>query len=321
MRARILEVARKLGYTPHASARSLALNRTENIGFLIHKRQSLSPHSFYGEIMAGAEAAAAEAGYHLLFATTESASPPEMLNTRKIDGLILAGCDFDVRFVRRLQRMGVPLVLVDNHLELLEVDSVVIDNRGGTYAAAAHLISLGHRDLAFVAETFTNLSFAERLEGFRRALEAHGIAVREEWLVTGEPEGDEPVGTTYYGWKAMRKILAMDEIPTAVVAANDSAAVGAMRAIKEAGLRVPDDIAIVGFDDAPWAAHLDPPLTTVHVNRHEMGRVAAMRLLELLEGRGGPPMEIKLAATLVVRGSCGRGRRGGDTEQESFTHH
>ncbi|NOX44267.1 MAG: LacI family transcriptional regulator [Caldiserica bacterium] len=166
--------------------------------------------------------------------------------------------------------------------------------------------------MARIAETFANLSFAERLEGFRRALAAHGIAVREEWLVTGEPEGDEPVGTTYYGWKAMKRILATGEIPTAVVAANDSAAVGAMRAIKEAGMRVPDDIAIVGFDDAPWAAHLEP-LTTVHVSRHEMGRVAARRLLDLLEGHGGPPMEIKLAATLVVRGSCGSGGKGGES--------
>jgi len=318
LRARILEVARKLGYTPHAPARSLALKKTENIGLLIHKRQSFSPTSFYGEIMAGAEAAATEAGYHLIFSTSDSSVLPDILNTRKIDGLILAGCDFEVRFIRRLKRRGVPLVLVDNHLDPLEVDCVTIDNHGGAYAATSHLIALGHRKLAFVAETLDNLSFSERFSGFRAALAEREIPLREEWVATGEPEGGEGKDNTYYGLVAMRKILSVGSLPTAVVAANDAAAVGAMRAIKEAGLRIPDDIAIVGFDDAPWAAHLEPPLTTVRVDRHSMGRLAVRRLLELLDGKGGPPVEIKLAATLVVRRSCGGEGEGGGKGKSLF---
>ncbi len=319
LRARILEVARKLGYTPHAPARSLALNKTENIGFLLHKRQSLSPTSFYGEIVAGAEAAATEAGYHLIFSTGNSSSLPKILNTRVIDGLILAGCEFGARFIHRLRRRGVPLVLVDNHLESLEVDCVVIDNYGGAFSATTHLVRLGHERIGFVAETLDNLSFSERFAGFRKALEAHGLPLRDEWVATGEEGDRDGSDNTHYGWVAMRKVLASaSSLPTAVVAANDAAAVGAMRAIKEAGLRIPDDIAIVGFDDAPWAAHLEPPLTTVRVDRHSMGRLAVRRLLELLDGKGGPPVEIKLAATLVVRRSSGGEGEGGGKGKSLF---
>ncbi len=315
LRDRILEVARKLGYTPHAPARSLALNKTENIGLLIHKRQSLSHTSFYGEIMAGAETAATEAGYHLIFSTGDASSFPKILNTRKVDGLILAGCEFEAPFIRKLRRRGIPLVLVDNHLDALEVDCVVIDNFGGAFAATQHLMKLGHKRIAFIAETLDNRSFSERFQGFRAALEARGIPLREEWVATGEADGEEGVNSTYYGWKAMRRVLAARPLPTAVVAANDAAAVGAMRAIREAGLRIPDDIAIVGFDDAPWAAHLEPPLTTVHVDRLEMGRIAVKRLLELLQGQRRLPMEVKLAAPLVVRRSCGGKKKGGEREK------
>jgi len=204
-----------------------------------------------------------------------------------------------------LKERGIPLVLVDYHLK--GVDSVVTDNEGGAYDAVTHLIKLGHRKIGFVCEWFGDLSFAERFEGYKKALADYGIPFDENLAAEGAPR------TSDSGYIAMKKVLEK-AIPSAVFAANDATAIEAMQAIKEAGLRVPQDVAIVGFDASPLSPHTDPPLTTVQVFRHKMGVVAVQRLMELIKEPQQPSMLIQISTRLIVRESCGANvlAKGGD---------
>lgn len=294
-RERILRVAEELGYAPDMAARSLVLRRTENIGFLIHALQSLSPHTFYGEILTAVERELRRHRYHLHFATVEDETLPPLIKENRVDGLILVGCDLPPSLIHSLKERRIPLVLLDNHLP--GIDSVFTDNIGGAFQATTHLIRLGHRRIAFIAETLDNLSFRERFEGYRQALEAHSLPFDPELVAEGE-RGFEG------GFLAMSSLLKRTR-PTAVVAANDPTAASAMRAIRAHGLRIPEDIAVVGFDDDPLAVHTDPPLTTMRVFRSKMAVLAVARLLDLIKNPEQPTLHIRVETQLIIRQSCG----------------
>lgn len=170
---RILRAAKELGYRPAMAGRGLALGQTENLGFLVHHRQTLDPHSFYGEVLAGVDSEARARGFHVIFSADVSKNLPTMVKEQRIDGLILAGCDIPRDLIVALKAQGVPLVLVDNHLD--KVDSIVTDNVGGAREAVTHLIRLGHKKIGFICEWFGDLSFAERFEGYKLALREHGL--------------------------------------------------------------------------------------------------------------------------------------------------
>jgi len=292
----VLRAARELGYRPAMAGRGLALGRTENLGFLIHYRQSLDPDSFYGEVLAGVDSEARAHGFHVLFSADVSENPPAMVKEQRVDGLILAGCDVPRELIVALKARGFPLVLVDNHLD--KVDSIVTDNVGGAREAVAHLIRLGHKKIGFICEWFGDLSFAERFEGYKLALQEHGLPFDESLAAEGLPREEGS------GYVAMKKLLERTT-PSAIFAANDMTAAEGIQAIKEKGLRVPEDIAIVGFDDGSLAPYTEPPLTTMRVFRERMGAMAARRLLELIEDPDQPPIHMKLSVQLIVRGSCG----------------
>ncbi len=294
-RQRILRIAEELGYAPDMAARSLVLRRTENVGFLIHALQSLSPHTFYGEILTAVERELRRHRYHLQFATVEDEALPALIKENRVDGLLLVGCDLPASLIQGLKERGLPVVLVDNHVP--GVDSVFTDNTGGAFQATAHLIRLGHRRIAFIAETLDNLSFRERLEGYRQALEAHGMPFDPALVAEGE-RGFEG------GFLAMSTLLQRAR-PTAVVAANDPTAASAMRAIRAHGLRIPEDIAVVGFDDDPLAVHTEPPLTTMRVFRSKMAVLAVARLLDLIKNPEQPALHIRIETQLIIRQSCG----------------
>jgi len=295
-RLKVLEAAKELGYYPAMTGRGLALGRTENLGFITHHRHTLNPGSFYGGVLAGVDSEARAHGFHVLFSTNTSDRLPAMVKEQRVDGLILAGCDIPRDLIVALKAHEVPLVLVDNHLD--KVDSVFTDNVGGAREAVTHLIRLGHKKIGFVCEWFGDLSFAERFEGYKLALQEHGLPYDEKLAADGLPREEGS------GYVAMKKLLERS-IPSAVFAANDMTAAEAIRAIKETGLRVPEDIAVVGFDDGSLAPHTEPPLTTMRVFRERMGVMAAKRLLELIEDPDQPPVHTKLSTQLIVRGSCG----------------
>ncbi len=303
-RERILRLAQELGYHPNINAKGLATNRTGNIGIIIHRRHKPLPGSFYdfyGTIIIGVEEEAGNQGYNFIFSSVDSEPVvPRCVQERRVDGLVIMGCDISRDLILKLKDDGVPLVLVDHHME--GVDSVAVDNTGGAYKAVEYLIELGHREIGFIAERLTDLSFEERFEGYKLALKEHGLRYDPALIAEGFKRPD-------HGYVAMKKLLEQGTL-SAVFAANDSTAVGAIRAIKEEGLRVPDDIAVVGFDDGGLASQAVPPLTTVRVYREKMASAAAKRLIELIENPDQSPVQLTLPTKLIVRESCGGRRRG-----------
>jgi len=300
-RERIRQLAQELGYHPNISAKSLATNKTGNIGIVINRRHRPEVfYDFYGTIIVGVEEAIETRGYHLIFSSTDGGpSVPRCVEERHVDGLILMGCDISEELILRLRNNRIPLVLVDNHVD--GVDSIAIDNVGGAYKAVECLIRLGHRKIGFIAERLSDLSFQERFEGYKLALKEYGLQYDPDLVAEGLTRPN-------HGYVAMRELFNKGGDPSAVFAANDSTAVGAIKAIKEQGLKVPDDVAVVGFDDGEAAAQADPPLTTVRVFRKKMAVTAAKRLIELIENPDQPPIQLRLPTELIIRESCG-GRR------------
>lgn len=264
------------------------------IGYIIHPRHTLAPHSFYGDVLLGADQEARKYGYHVIFSAEGDLKIPNIVLQNRIDGLILAGCDIPHETILHLKLQGLPLVLVDNHIN--KIDSITIDNVEGAYEAIKHLINLGHRRIAFICEWFGDLSFSERFAGYKKALAEHNIPIDENLLAEGEPRQQQT------GYIAAERLLSQT-IPTAIFSANDLVAVQAMRVIREHGLRIPENISIVGFDDAEVCKHVEPPLTSVRVYRKEMGALAVRRLLDLIENPEQPSTHIRVHTELVVRSS------------------
>lgn len=294
-RRKILRAAQEMDYHPNVNARGLATNRTGNVGIIIDKRHRPLLSSFYDRIILKVEEETGNQGYHLVFATTDGgSSPPRCVQERHVDGLILMGCDISAELILCLQK-GSPIVLVDNRLD--GANSIETENIGGGYKAVEHLIELGHREIGFISEPLSNLNFRERFEGYSLALKEHGLEYDDNLVAEGITRPD-------HGYIAMTILLEKGR-PSAVFAANDSTAVGALRAIAEKGLRVPDDIAMVGFDDGEIASHTDPPLTTARIFRERMGMLAAKRLVDLIKNPDQPPVQIRLSTELIIRESCG----------------
>lgn len=301
LRTRILEKARELNYAPSSTARGLATSRTFALGFFIHEKPGLPAQNdpFYGEIMRGAEHALAHSEYHLTFATItdDILSNPERFRftrQRRIDGMILAGPDISPNFILAMNRLKMPVVLVDNQLEHSSAHSVSSDDEGGAYRATRHLIELGHRKIGILSGPKYWPSNRRRVQGYWRALEEAGLH---------KPTVYVDLTTIESGQEAFQQLWAQQPDITAICAVNDSMAIGAIRAARAHGLETPRNLSVVGFDDIDWAAHNDPPLTTVHVPKRQMGMEAAQRLLALLETPHLAPTDLTIAVKLNERAS------------------
>lgn len=293
-RARIREVARSLGYTPDAAGQALKSGRAGTVAVLVsgsHGPALLD--AFYAEVLGGVEAHLEASDLSLLLVRAGSAGAERRLSQRgRCDGVVALGCDLPLEFLKALQQLGVPLVLADCDWPG-GVASVTVTNEAGGYTATQHLLGHGRRRVAFIAETPDNPNFSLRCQGYRRAHAEYNVEVHPERVQAGTlgPDG---------GYQATRKLLAVTPFD-AIFAANDTAAFGALRALAEAGLQVPDDVAVVGFDDLALARYSYPPLSTVRVPRRELGTVAARELLKVLAG--GAPESLVLPVPLIVRHS------------------
>ncbi|HXI12960.1 MAG TPA: LacI family DNA-binding transcriptional regulator [Thermoanaerobaculia bacterium] len=294
---RVTLAIQALQYVPHAVARSLSIRRTNTIGVLLPDLYG----EFFSEVIRGIDAAARRHGYHLLVSGSHSDSQEmtAMLAAVRghVDGLIVMSPELDGADLCSRLRETQPVVLLNCMPRI--GSAITIDNEGGSRSMVEHLTSLGHRRIAFIKGPEANSDAAERLRGFRDATARAGVSDQQFEL-----DGDFSESA---GYEAARAILALDPRPTAVFAANDAMAIGALCAFRELGLRVPEDIVVTGFDDIPIARYVTPPLTTVSVAIAQLGRRAFELLLEALaEGPGESDgrREI-LPTTLVVRHSCG----------------
>jgi DNA-binding LacI/PurR family transcriptional regulator len=302
-RQRILEVAHRLNYYPDAAARTLVSGRTHTIGFVLcQSPDRIFADAFLPEVLRGVGDAVQESGFRVLIHSVEDVTAPEayigLVREKHTDGIILSGPRSDDQQLPRLKAEGFPVVLL-GQLPGWGIPFVDVGNVGAAKQAVEHLIGLGHRRIGMI----TNASLAytaarDRLAGYRQVLEEAGIPFDEGLVRYGDFREES-------GRVAMKQLLDLSEPPTAVFVASDLVAFGALVAIKEQGLRVPEDIALVGFDDVRLAHYVNPPLTTVRLPAYELGYGAATLLTELVAGEQVEEREILLQTTLVVRQSCG----------------
>jgi len=298
-RRRVREVAARLHYTPHGGARSLITKRTHVLGVLLPDLYG----EFFSEVIRGVEQVAQREGYQCIVSSARQRGPTLEAALRalrgRVDGLILMSPEFTGELSRRTLPTGFPVVLLNCPPSDTPHDSLNIENYEGAYSMVRHLASLGHERIAILTGAAGNFDAEERLRGYRAALRDTGLPVAASLIMPGD-------FTEAAGEEGTRALLALPQRPTAIFAANDGMAVGALSALRAAGLRVPDDVAIGGFDDIPMARYVDPPLTSVHVDISALGERAAVALLAVLRHPGRREFTRGTAATtLVIRRSCG----------------
>jgi len=302
-RQRIIEVARRLNYYPDAAARTLVSGRTRTLGFVLcQSPDRIFTDAFLPEVLRGVGDAVQENGFRVLIHSVEDVVAPEtyigLVREKQTDGIILSGPRSDDQQLTRLRAEGFPIVLL-GQLPGSGIPFVDVDNVDAARQAVEHLIELEHRRIGIITNAPLEYTAArDRLAGYRRALEEAGLGYVEELVCYGDFR--EPSGHT-----AMNQLLDLAQAPTAVFVASDLVAFGALVAIKERGLSVPDDVALVGFDDVRLAHYVNPPLTTVRLPAYGLGYRAAMLLTKLIVGESVEEQEILLQTELVVRQSCG----------------
>jgi LacI family transcriptional regulator len=313
-RQRVLATARKLDYTPNAAARALVKRRSQLIGVILFTGEEHPDlqHPFFLEVLVGLKHSLGADGYDvLLFATEQpgtSRGPHAYARRARhhgVDGVIvLAVDDTEEPELQKLLAAGTPVVGVDLPISGSRASHVASDNLGGARRAVRHLHRLGHTRIATLVGLAHTMPAADRLLGYRAEIQELGLPQRPEY----EAPGDFYVES---GEAGMRRLLALPEPPTAVVAASDMMAVGAIKAIEDAGLRCPDDIAVIGFDDIQLAELVSPALTTIRQDKRGLGVEAARSLVQLIDDPDAAPHVSVLPVELVVRQSCGAGKGGG----------
>jgi DNA-binding LacI/PurR family transcriptional regulator len=297
-RARVLNAARNLEYRPSLVARSLKQRATRTIGLIVTDIEN----PYFPQLVRAVEDAANAEGYAILLCNADEnpereASYLDVLVERRVDGMIVAASTIGTRQREWLANPPVPVVLVNTRSPQADLPSVASDNRAGGRMAARHLLGLGHRRIGYLMPPPRNLDAPNRVAGVRDELRRVPAAT----LTVGHGAATVAGGET-----AMRELLAAKPWPTAVIAYNDLMAIGAMRAIRRVGLRVPGDVSLVGFDDVAFAAYAEPALTTVRQETAEMGRWAVATLTERLgERRPAPAAHVVLPVRLEVRASTG----------------
>jgi LacI family transcriptional regulator len=314
-RERVMRAVERCHYYPNAQARSLASGRSNILGLLI----SDISNPFFPELVKSIEAAAYEHGYDVVLSNTNYESERtshyvRRLIERKVSGVALMTSELDTALIDELARRHVSVVFLDLGAPGVHMSNLCVMYESGIEEAIRHLVALGHKRLAFIGGPKHLRSASKRLEAFRDSV-ARALAGED---APASYEGDFKLEG---GQRAAREILSAGELPTAVVAANDMMALGAMREFRAAGLNIPRDISVVGFDDIAFAALADPPLTTVCLPRMELGRRAVEALMTTIEHPERQGVEIRIPTYLIVRGSTAPARapekRGGKVSRQT----
>src|SRR5215207_1530309 len=295
---RVLKAAEELGYQPNPIARGLKTNRSYTIGVLIPDLTN----PLFPPILRGIEDGLETAGYTPLIANTDNDPERELLDSqtmraRQVDGIIAATARRDHRLHDALLDAGIELVLVNRRQDELPVSSATADDRMGMRLSVEHLASLGHTRIAHLAGPLDYSTGLDRHEGFHETMRAAGLEPDPELVLVAE------AFTESEGARLCEQLMSDGPDFTAVAAANDLLALGCYDVLAEGGVRCPEQISVVGFNDMPFAARFQPPLTTIHIPHYEIGSAAAELMLERLQGADGEPRHVRLEPTLVVRES------------------
>jgi LacI family transcriptional regulator len=299
-RERVRLAIEELGYEPNLLAKSLKVSRTFTIGLLISDIQN----PFFTSVIRGAEDVALSRGYHLFLCNTDEDPSREdeyvrELSKKRVDGLIVASSASRRNHTLQLRLEDVPFVFMDREVEGIEADTVSVDNRLGMRLIAEHLTQLGHERVGLVSGPLEKSSGHERYHGLRDALADLGLPLHDSLVRFGDFRVSG-------GREAAEELLRLPEPPTALVVSNNQMTLGALLAVRELGLRVPDEVSVVSFDDMEWAPLANPPLTALAQPTYEMGATAARMLLDKIEKKAtGSPSKLFMEPELMVRGSTG----------------
>lgn len=304
-RERVLEIIQKYNYYPSSTARSLATNRTYEIAILVPRWQNeILASGFWSLIFLGIAEQCIERGYFgalsAISVDENNALDTSFIQDHACDGYVLMHREVLTQIYPILKARNLPAVAIGHDDDYPEISSIDVDNRQGAYTATQHLINLGHRKIAIITGNKKRQESMDRLAGYREALHQAGIAARETYELSGEYSHADGVEST-------QKLLALQDRPTAVFIASDVMAQGALFALHRAGLSLPADMAVIGFDDLPGSKYSIPPLTTVHQPVYEKGAEAADIIIDQIEKKLDKVVHINLPPRLIVRESCGGG--------------
>jgi LacI family transcriptional regulator len=296
-RERVLAAMDALNYRPNALARSLRQGKTNTLGLVLPD----SANPFFAEISRSIEDEAFKKGYSVFLCNTELDTQRELfyvdvLSKKQVDGIIFVAAGDQPDSLDYLLSRNMPVVMIDRNLPNVEVDAVLSDNQLGGFLATRHLLDLGHTRIACIAGPSSITPSAERIIGYRRALEEAGLSYDENLILRGDYHAQS-------GMEITHSIIKMNPRPTAIFALNDLMALGALRAAAEDGCSVPRDLAVVGYDDLELAHFTNPPLTTIAQPKKEIGTQAVHLLVDRMSQRNRPPIRLVLAPELIVRRS------------------
>jgi LacI family transcriptional regulator len=296
-RERVVAAMNVLDYRPNALARSLRSGKTNTMGLVLPD----SSNPFFAEIGRSIEEAAFELGYSVFLCNTEGDTHREqlyvdVLSKKQVDGIIFVAAGDQADSLHFLLSQGMPVVVVDRDLPNCEVDAVLTDNEQGGYLATQHLIELDHRRIGCIRGPSSVTPSAERVTGYRRALEEAGLPYDESLVL----RGDYHPGS---GLQAASILFSLERPPTAIFACNDLMAVGVLHAAAKAGCNVPEDIAIIGYDDIELASFMTPPLSTIAQPKRQIGYQAAQMLARRIADDSYPTSRVVLPPELIIRGS------------------
>ncbi len=299
MRERVLGTVRRLDYRPNALAKSLRVAATRTLGLVI----SNVKNPFFTDVARAVEDAAGEKGYSVILGNADEDPEKERLYLdallqRRVDGLIVSPARAESQLLSEVASSEIPLVFVDRSIEGLEVPVVRADGRRAVENLVDYLVGLGHERLAIISGPPEVVSGGERLAAFLSGMEAAGLPVGEEYVRFGNFRRES-------GAAAMDELLRLPDPPTAVFAANNLMALGALQSVKRAGLKIPEDVSLASFDDVSWFELLEPPVTAIVQPTRELGAVAIRTLLEMIE-EGRRPGSHVVPAELLIRQSCAR---------------
>jgi DNA-binding LacI/PurR family transcriptional regulator len=292
--------AKKLGYAPNFLARSLKTASTSCLGIVIADITT----NFFTLLVRGADDVGRQNGYHLIVCNSDEDPEKERVHleelwNRKVDGIIICPTEKNLHRLRMFRRFGMPLVLVDRRLSQLDAVSITVDNRLGAFEGVTHLLQHGYRRIAIMKGLPGIASLEERFEGYSQALKQAGMAVDPRLIRYGELNAE--ISKARAG-----ELLELEKRPDAFFISSEAMIIGTINAIQERGLRIPQDVGVVAFDDPLWTSILRPPLTAIRQPSYSVGTIAAQTLISQLAGKVMGPIQesITLRPELVVRGSC-----------------
>jgi LacI family transcriptional regulator len=279
-RQRVNDAIDELRYVPSALARSLKSNRTGTIGMMTPN----CSNPFFAEVIRGIEDACFAANFNVILCNSDDDFNKQrkyirVLVEKQVDGLIVFSMGRDNQLGEQLRETGMPHVILDREIKHIEADLVEVDHEAGAWMATRHLIELGHRRIACITGPLNLAPAQERVQGYRRAMDEAGLDVNKDWEIEGG-------FTSEKSFVAMQRLLVLEQTPSAVFACNDLMAIGALCAATQQGLRVPQDVSVIGFDDIALAAYSSPPLTTIVQPKHQLGLMAARFLIDRLADPG-----------------------------------